>query len=56
MTTGEESRPATLLELYLVRDQLNSRIDDLQKVMFWGFGLLAALLIALMGVVLSGAG
>ena len=56
MTTGEESRPATLSELYLVRDQLNSRIDDLQKVMFWGFGLLAALLIALMGVVLSGAG
>ena len=56
MTTGEESRPATLSELYLVRDQLNSRIDDLQKVMFWGFGLLAALLIALMGVVLTGAG
>ncbi|MDE2988849.1 MAG: hypothetical protein OXT70_12480 [Chloroflexota bacterium] len=67
MTTGEESRPATLSELQLVRDQLNSRmddlrnelnrrIDDLQKVMFWGFGLLAALLIALMGLVLSGAG
>lgn len=67
MTTGEESRPATLSELFLVRDQLNSRmddlrnelnrrIDDLQKVMFWGFGLLAALLIALMGLVLSGAG
>ena len=29
MTTGEESRPATLLELQLVRDQLNGRIDDL---------------------------
>ena len=67
MTTAEESRPATLSELQLVRDQLNSRmddlrnelnqrIDDLQKVMFWGFGLLAALLIALMGLVLSGAG
>ncbi len=56
MTRGEESRPATLSELYLVRDQLNSRIDDLQKVMLWGFGLLAVLLIALMGVVLSGAG
>ena len=56
MTTQEESRPATLSELFLVRDQLNSRIDDLQKVMFWGFGLLAALLIALLGVVLSGAG
>ena len=56
MTTGEESRPATLSELFLVRDQLNSRIDDLQKVMFWGFGLLAALLIALMGLLLSGAG
>ena len=67
MTTGEESRPATLSELQLVRDQLNGRmddlrnelnrrIDDLQKVMFWGFGLLAALMIALMGVVLSGAG
>ena len=52
----EDSRPATLSELFLVRDQLNSRIDDLQKVMFWGFGLLAALLIALLGVVLSGAG
>ena len=67
MTTQEDSRPATLSELFLVRDQLNSRIDDLrnelnsriddlQKVMFWGFGLLAALLIALLGVVLSGAG
>jgi len=56
MTTGEESRPATLSELQLLRDQLNGRIDDLQKVMFWGFGLLAALLIALMGLVLSGAG
>ena len=78
MTTQDESRPATLSELQLVRDQLNSRIDDLrndmnsrmddlrnelnsriddlQKVMFWGFGLLAALLIALLGVVLSGAG
>ena len=56
MTTQEESRPATLSELFLVRDQLNSRIDDLQKVMFWGFGLMAALLIALLGVVLSGAG
>lgn len=56
MTTGEESRPATSSELQLVRDQLNGRIDDLQKVMFWGIGLLAALLIALMGLVLSGAG
>lgn len=67
MTTQEDSRPATNSELQLVRDQLNSRIDDLrnemnsriddlQKVMFWGFGLLAALLIALLGVVLSGAG
>ena len=78
MTTQEDSRPATLSELFLVRDQLNSRIDDLrhemnsriddlrhemssridhlQKVMFWGFGLMAALLIALLGVVLSGAG
>ena len=56
MTAQEDSRPATLSELFLVRDQLNSRIDDLQKEMFWGFGLLAALLIALLGVVLSGAG
>ena len=67
MTTQEDSRPTTISELQLVRDQLNSRIDDLrnemnsriddlQKVMFWGFGLLAALLIALLGVVLSGAG
>ena len=67
MMTQEDSRPATISELFLVRDQLNSRIDDLrhelnsriddlQKVMFWGFGLLAALLIALLGVVLSGAG
>lgn len=67
MTTQEDSRPATISELQLIRDQLNSRIDDLrnemnsriddlQKVIFWGFGLLAALLIALLGVVLSGAG
>jgi len=56
MATGEESRPATLSELFLVRDQLNCQVDDLQKVMFWGFGLLAALLIALMGLLLSGAG
>lgn len=56
MTTGEGSRPATLSQLQLVRDQLNGRVDDLQKVMSWGFGLLAALLIALMGLVLSGVG
>ena len=65
MATNDESRPATISELQLVQnqlnariedlpDQLNSRIDDLQKMMLWGMGLLAALIIALMGVVLSG--
>ncbi len=60
MTTLDESRPATISELFLVRDQLNQRIDDLQRTMFWGFGLLAGLLLilfaTLLGVVLSGAG
>lgn len=39
----------------MVRDQLNNRIDDLQRMMLWGIGLLAALMIALLGVVVSGA-
>ncbi|MDE2746799.1 MAG: hypothetical protein OXI41_12560 [Chloroflexota bacterium] len=65
MTTADDSRPATISELRMVRDQLNvriddlrdelnRRIDDLQRMMLWGMGLLAALMIALMGVVLSG--
>ena len=54
MTTNDELRPATFSELQLVRHEFNSRIDDLQKMMLWGMGLLAALIIALMGVVLSG--
>lgn len=55
MTNSDDSRPATISELQLVRDQLNGRIDDLQRMMLWGMGFLAALMIALMGVVLSGA-
>ena len=66
MTTGEDSRPASLSELQMVRDQLNGRIDDLreqlngriedlQRMMLWGMGLLGALMIALIGAVLSGA-
>ena len=54
MTTGEDSRPSSISELELVRDQLNGRIDELQRMMLWGMGLLAALMIALMSVVLSG--
>ncbi|MXV81668.1 MAG: hypothetical protein F4X58_11195 [Chloroflexi bacterium] len=76
MTTADDSRPATISELRMVRDQFNGRIDNLrdelnnriddlrdemnrriddpQRMMLWGMGLLAALMIALMGVVLSG--
>ena len=63
MTTQDDSRPATISELHLVRDQLNQRIDhvdqrisELRIVMLWGFGLLVALFLALLGVILSGAG
>ncbi len=63
VTTLDESRPSMISELQLVRDQLNQRIDhvdqrisDLRIVMLWGFGLLVALFLALLGVILSGAG
>lgn len=39
-----------------MRDQLNQRIDDLRMVVLWGFGVMIALFLALLGVILSGAG
>jgi len=60
MTTLDGSSTATISELFLVREQTNQRIDDLQRAVFWAFGLPAGLLLTLfatpLGVILSGPG
>lgn len=56
MTTTDDTRPATIADLRWAIAQVNKRIDDLRSVMLWGFGVLVALFLALLGVILSGAG
>lgn len=63
MTTQDESRPATIAELFLVRDQLNQRIDDLRSEMnarfrslMWGILIGFASVLAVMGALLAQGG
>lgn len=60
MATLDGCGTATISELFLVRDQPNQRIGDLQRTVVWSFGLLAGLLLilfaTLLGVILSGPG